>query len=71
MRKYNVYATGPDGRSTYPECWGHNNSRGRYVGTAHTLEDARQMAWEDSRDVAIYCNRKYLERWCEGVHMVD
>ncbi len=40
MARYVLYATGPDNRSTYPECWGAaGRSRGRYITAADTLPD--------------------------------
>ena len=38
MARYTLYQTGPDDRSTYPECYGQTRtSRGREIASASTL----------------------------------
>lgn len=45
--RYAIESDSPDnGRSTYPECWGHTGARGRVLAEADTLERAVELAHE-------------------------
>lgn len=39
MARYTLFQTGPDNRSTYPECWGAATSPGREIASADKLAD--------------------------------
>lgn len=57
--RYEVRASGPDGSSTYPECWGvGHRSRGQLVAECSTLEAAIQAAIGDDRGDDIYVHHR-------------
>lgn len=60
---YRVYASGPDGSSTYPECWGAEaKSRGKLVTECGSIDAAVKAAIQDDRANDIYVhNGEYWE----------
>jgi hypothetical protein len=60
MKKYDAYASGPDERSTYAQCWGSTaTSRGDPVAQRVSLRAACDAAISDGRAVDIYQHLSY------------
>ena len=70
-KTYDAFASGPDGRSTYPECWGSNaTSLGYEVIIGANLDTAIDAAQRDGRAVDIFerdqLGRAYVGSYCSG-----